>query len=319
MNRLQKKCLFASVALHGLLAGIIVVGPAFLPRKPQPPDLPILTVIPDKVIDEAFYGGGNRNGRLPAVQPPVQQPTPPAPAPDPAPSQPTPAPQPEPTPAPRQPEPAPPAPKAQTPQKKEPAPAAEDVKPAGKEADDKPAPSRSPIIVNTGLVHRKSDDGKSGSKPPVRVGSPTQSRAEARAADQAAARLQSGVSSALVRLSSNLSSGTSIKPFGPGGGGEVYANWYQAVMSLYDTAWLDPAQVTNELSTVRVKVTVARDGKVISDPIVKGSGIRALDQSVQEALDRVRAQGLRALPESATESERTFYINFDLHSKRKLG
>ena len=310
MNRLQKKCLFASVALHGLLAGVIVVGPAFLPRKPQPPNLPILTVIPNKLIDEAFYGGGNPNGRLPAVQPPVQQPTPPAPAPEPAPPQPTPAPQPEP---------APPAPKAETPRKKEPAPPAEEVKPAGKEADDKPAPSKSAIKVSPDLTRRKPGEGTSSPKSPVRVGSPTQSRAEARAADQAAARLQSGVSSALVRLSSNLSSGTSIKPFGPGGGGEVYANWYQAVMSLYDTAWLDPAQVTNELSTVRVKVTVARDGKVISDPIVKRSGIRALDQSVQEALDRVRAQGLRALPESATESERTFYINFDLHSKRKLG
>jgi TonB family protein len=310
MNRLQKKCLFASVALHGLLAGVIVVGPAFLPRKPQPPNLPILTVIPNKLIDEAFYGGGNPNGRLPAVQPPVQQPTPPAPAPEPAPPQPTPAPQPEP---------APPAPKAETPRKKEPAPPAEEVKPAGKEADDKPAPSKSAIKVSPDLTRRKPGEGTSSPKSPVRVGSPTQSRAEARAASQAAARLQSGVSSAVVRLFSNLSSGTSIEPFGPGGGGEVYANWYQAVMSLYDTAWLDPAQVSNELSTVRVKVTVARDGKVISDPIVKGSGIRALDQSVQEALDRVRAQGLPALPESATESERTFYINFDLHSKRKLG
>ena len=310
MNRLQKKCLFASVALHGLLAGVIVVGPAFLPRKPQPPNLPILTVIPNKLIDEAFYGGGNPNGRLPAVQPPVQQPTPPAPAPEPAPPQPTPAPQPEP---------APPAPKAETPRKKEPAPPAEEVKPAGKEADDKPAPSKSAIKVSPDLTRRKPGEGTSSPKSPVRVGSPTQSRAEARAASQAAARLQSGVSSAVVRLFSNLSSGTSIEPFGPGGGGEVYANWYQAVMSLYDTAGLDPAQVTNELSTVRVKVTVARDGKVISDPIVKGSGIRALDQSVQEALDRVRAQGLPALPESATESERTFYINFDLHSKRKLG
>ena len=54
MNRLQKKCLFASLALHGLLLTIVIVGPAFLPRKPQPPNLPILTVIPSKLIDEAF-------------------------------------------------------------------------------------------------------------------------------------------------------------------------------------------------------------------------------------------------------------------------
>jgi len=66
-------------------------------------------------------------------------------------------------------------------------------------------------------------------------------------------------------------------------------------------------------------VKVARDGTVLADDIVKPSGIPALDQSVQEALDRVRAGRLPKLPESAKESERTFHINFDLDSKRKLG
>jgi len=307
MNRVQKKCLFASVALHGLLAGIIVVGPAFLPRKPQPPNLPILTVIPNKLIDEAFYGGGNPNGRLPSVQPPVQQPTPPAP--EPAPAQPTPAPQPEPE---------PPSPKAETPRKKEPAPVAEEVKPTVKEPGDKPVPSKSGIKVNTDVVRRKSDEGKSGAKAPVRAGSQTQGRAEARAASQAAARLQSGVSSAVNRLSSNLSSGTSIEPFGPGGGGEAYANWFQAVQSLYDDAWRNPTVGTDELPTVRVRVKVARDGTVLADDIVTRSGIRALDRSVEGALDRVRAQGLPALPDGAKESERTFYINF-ISPKPSLG
>jgi len=306
MNRLQKKCLFASVALHGLLAGIIVVGPAFLPRKPQPPDLPILTVIPNKLIDEAFYGGGNPNGKLPVVQPPVQQPTAPAPAPEPAPVQPAPTTQPEP--APRQPEPEPPAPKLESRRTKEPA--ADELKPPGKEADDKPAPSKSAIKVNPKLTRVKPGEGTSGAKLPVRGGSQTQSRAESQARSQAAARLQSGVSSVVDRLSSNLSSGTSIEPFGPGGGGEVYANWFQAVQSLYDAAWRSPAGGGDELPTVRVRVKVARNGTVLANDLVKPSGIRALDQSVQEALDRVRAQGLPALPDSATESERTFYINF---------
>ena len=118
-------------------------------------------------------------------------------------------------------------------------------------------------------------------------------------------------------LQGKLSSGTSIEPFGPGGGGEVYANWYQAVQSIYDAAWRDPADVTDELATVRVRVRVSRDGTVLADDIVKPSRIRALDESVREALDRVRS--LRPLPESAKESERTFYINFNLKLKRQLG
>ena len=308
MNRVQKKCLFASVALHGLLAGIIIVGPAFLPRKPRPPDLPILTVIPSKLIDEAFYGGGNPNGRLPTMQPPVQQPTPPAPAPAPPP-----APKPEP-------EPAPPTPKAVTSPKKESAPVVEDVKPAVKEPGDKPAPSKSTIIVSTKLVRPKPGEGTSTPRSPVRVGSTTEGHGEARAASQAAAaRLQSGVDRVVGRLSENLSSGTSIEPFGPGGGGEVYADWTQAVKSIYNAAWYDPTQVPDGSSSVRVRVKVARDGTVLADDIVKPSGIPALDQSVQEALDRVRAGRLPKLPESAKESERTFHINFDLDSKRKLG
>ena len=130
-------------------------------------------------------------------------------------------------------------------------------------------------------------------------------------------QLESRFSRAVGRLEENLSSGTSIEPFGPGGGGEVYANWFQAVESLYDAAWRDPADVTDVLATVRVRVKVARNGTVLADDIVKRTGIRALDESVQDALDRVRA--LPPLPESATESERTFYINFKLESKRRLG
>ena len=314
MNRVQMKCLFASTALHGLLAAIIIVGPAFLPRKPRPPDLPILTVIPSKLIDEAFSGGGNPNGRLPPVQPPVQRSTPPAPAPAPAP-----APQPEPKAAPPEPEPARPTPKAVTPPKKESAPVTEDVQPAVKEPGDRPAPSKSAIIVSTKLVRPKPGEGTSTPKSPVRAESQTEGRGEARTTSQAVARVQSGVDGVVNRLSSKLSPGTSIEPFGPGGGGEVYANWSQYVKSIYNAAWYDPTQVPDGSSTVRVRVKVARHGTVLADEIVKPSGIPALDQSVREALQRVRDRGLPELPKSASESERTFYINFDLDSKRKPG
>jgi TonB family protein len=206
-----------------------------------------------------------------------------------------------------------------TPPKKEPTPVVEEAKPAGNEADDRPEPPKSTIKVSTKLIRPKPGESASNPKPAVRVGSQTQDRAESQARNQALARAQSGLRSAVETLSANLSSGTSIEPFGPGGGGEVYANWFQAVQSRYDAAWRDPADVTDELATVRVRVKVSRNGTVLVDDIVKPSGIRALDQSVQEALDRVRAEGLPELPKSATESERTFYINFNLKSKRQIG
>jgi TonB family protein len=327
MNRLQKKCLVASVALHGLLAGIIVVGPAFLPHRPQPPNLPVITVIPSKLIDQAFYGGGDPNGRLPTPQPPVQQPTPPAPASEPAPVQPAPAPKAEPTPAPAetqvkpprpapvQPEPEPPAPKPQNRRAKEPATEAPPAE--SKEPTLKTTSPKSEIKVNPTIVHRKASEGTTAPKSPVRVESPTPNRADAQAQSQAVAQVRSGVSNVLDRLASNLSSGTSIEPFGPGGGGEVYANWFQVVQSIYDAAWRDPAEVTDELATVRVRVKVARDGTVLADEIVKRTGIRALDLSVQAALDAVRH--LPRLPDSAKESERTFNINFNLKNKRQPG
>jgi TonB family protein len=313
MNRVQKKCLLASVALHGLLVGIVFVGPAFLPRKPQPPSLPLLTVIPSKLIDEAFSGGGNPNGQLPTPQAPLQQPTPPAPAPapQPAPAQEVKAPEP----IPPQPEPKPPDPKPQPRQPKETP--TETTVTDSKESTVKPTPPKSTIKVSPTIERRRPGEGTTTTKPPVRVDSQAQGRADSQARQQAVAHVQSGVSSVLNRLAANLSSGTSIEPFGPGGGGEVYADWLQAVKSMYDAKWRDPSEVTDERATVRVRVKVARDGTVLSQEIVKDTGIRALDQSVQAALDAVPR--LPRLPDSAKEDERTFYINFNLKNKRQLG
>ncbi|MBI3851325.1 MAG: TonB family protein [Verrucomicrobia bacterium] len=72
MNRLQKKCFVASAALHSLLFVILLVGPAFLSRKNVANDMPVLDVIPSKLVDELMSGGGN----------PTAQPPPPAPPPE---------------------------------------------------------------------------------------------------------------------------------------------------------------------------------------------------------------------------------------------
>jgi TonB family protein len=215
-----------------------------------------------------------------------------------------------------QPEPEPPAPKPQPiPRARQPVaelPAADRKEPA-----TRTPPPKTAIKVNKEIVRLKPGEGTTTKTPPVRVNSQAQGRANSQARNRAVAQVQRGVSSALNRLVANLSSGTSIEPFGPGGGGEVYASWLQMVQSIYAAAWRDPSEVTDERATVRVRVKVARDGTVLSQEIVKDTGIRALDQSVQAALDAV--QRLPKLPDSAKEDERTFYINFNLKNKRQLG
>jgi outer membrane biosynthesis protein TonB len=67
---------------------------------------------------------------------------------------------------------------------------------------------------------------------------------------------------------------------------------------------------------------VNHDGKVLRDRIVSRSGIAALDNSVQAALDAVRRKGLPKFPAAARESgelQRTVRINFNLSSKLRLG
>jgi TonB family protein len=79
MNRLQKKCLFATAGIHLLLLVILFVGPAFFAPREKTDDLQVLDMIPANLID-APYNSGVKNAQPP---PPVVQPAPQPPAPKP--------------------------------------------------------------------------------------------------------------------------------------------------------------------------------------------------------------------------------------------
>jgi len=89
MNRLQKKCVVATVGVHLLLLTILIVGPAFFAPKPKADDLQVLDVIPANLVDAAF-NSGVANAAPPPPEPvappqpppPVPVVTPPPPAPD---------------------------------------------------------------------------------------------------------------------------------------------------------------------------------------------------------------------------------------------
>jgi TonB family protein len=281
MNRFQKKCVVASVSLHGLLAAVLLFGPAFLASRDQAVDMAVLDVIPatlvDALVDAAFSGGGTPN-----VKPP-----PPAPLVKPEPTPPAPTPQPQPRPQPPVTRPTPPPPK----------PEPEPVVP------DKP-PRRLPNI-NTDLVTRAADD-------PAKTRADAEARERERAEAEARRRAFAG---ALNHITDIAASSTEVTI--PGPGAKAFADYAQIVKSLYTHNWLVPDGVDDDQATTTASVTIGRDGTVLEARITRQSGNAAVDASVRRTLERVTV--VAPFPVGATEAKRTFTIKFNLKAKRQLG
>jgi len=90
------------------------------------------------------------------------------------------------------------------------------------------------------------------------------------------------------------------------------SDWYLAVVHklLYD-AWDQPTGAgLSPGTTVFVSLRVARDGTVVRSEIIRRSGHLVLDQSIQQALDRVRK--LPPLPDSWVGQYRDIQVAFEL-------
>ena len=101
---------------------------------------------------------------------------------------------------------------------------------------------------------------------------------------------------------------------GPGGGGEVYASYDQAVRSAYWHAWRPPQDTATDNAITRATVTIASDGSVLSARIIQPSGDASVDRSVRETLDRVTY--IAPFPQGAKDKQRTYTIKFDLKARR---
>lgn len=285
MNRLGQKCAIASIGLHLLLLVVLVVGPAFVGAKSKPEDnMPILDFIPIKTTDDKVSGGGNPNGRLP--------------------------------------EPPPPPAVHNTPPAQETKPAPEPVKPTQPEVVEKDTSPESSLIPSTKRVHKPEISTKLVTRKPAKRSEQTDdtSAQEEKAAKEYAdrrRRLANMLSSAADSIERGVSSATSIELKGPGGGGVPYANFFQAVKSVYARAWVLPDGIDDDEATATVSVTIARDGKVLSARITRSSGNVAVDQSVRVVLDRVKYAA--PLPDSEKADERTVTINFNVKAKKALG
>jgi len=199
-----------------------------------------------------------------------------------------------PQPSPPQPVVTPPAPpKVETP---------EPIKEITKALTPEPKPAEKPKIqINTQLVTRTAPKN-------LTANPADDSRRQERLRQQA---LQNAVRS----LKNNLTSATTIDM--PGNSSAAYANYAAVVKSIYEQAWVPPDDVQNDDANVKVTVTIARDGTVISARVLTPSGDAGVDASVQRTLDRVTF--IAPFPEGATEKERPYIINFNLKAKRLLG
>ena len=292
MNRFQKKCFIGSTGAHLLLVVVLFVGPAFLTSKSKVDDMPLLDFVPWKTVDAMVSGGGN-----PQARPPAAIPTPPVPAP------------PVVTP------PSPPVRAERTPERiKEPEPPKDTPKEVVKtppsesfEMSRTPPKQRKLPNVSTRVVNAKTDTPK---KSPQADSQQQQADAQRRA-------LANAISSAAHSVRDEVSAATTVDTnYGPGGGGEAYANYAQVVKTIYERDWVLPDTAAEDAIT-KVRVTIASDGRVVSAEIVRGSGERGVDKSVQLTLDRVRF--IRPFPEGSKDKERTYTINFSLKAKRALG
>lgn len=304
MDRLAKKCVITSGIVHGTLVLLLIVGPAFLSSDNTPSSSEILTIIPDLASPDgaAVMGFGTPNGGR-------QNPTPPTPPP------PTPKP---PAPAPPTPAPAPPQVERvkETP-KPEPAKQVEkDIKtPEPKDKTDpdavEPAKPRRPVI-NLTQVTRKSTT--SSSKEAERAAAAAET-ARVNAENQRRAAV---LRSALNTISSGASSGVEVGPIGVAtGSGPSVAAYGDILRTIYFNNWHEPSDAASDDGIVKVTVTIARDGTVISGRITKSSGDAAVDRSVQRTLDNVTF--IKAFPPSWKEAQRQFQLSFSLKAKRSLG
>lgn len=271
--------------MHAFLALLLVVGSAFFVNKEPPQVVSKVRIVPTKIIDGALAGGGGNPNVAPSEDQQkgdTMKPIPPPPEP----------------------------PKiVQTPPKPQPK-----VEPLPEPPKPKPTPN------NTVAARTKPEKTVEPLplKPVTRSNKEkidAQRNAEARERATRAQQLAKKLDKSQDALRSGFTKGTKVDVWGPGG--EAYAGYDALVKAIYDDAWDVTDSMTDDDSTAKVKIIIARSGKVVSAYIERHSGNSLLDKSVQRALDKVKF--VAPFPEGSRDEQRTFTINFNLKAKRLLG
>jgi TonB family protein len=125
-----------------------------------------------------------------------------------------------------------------------------------------------------------------------------------------------GVAESVNNLVKALSSGRPVDlgldfSSSNGTGDSSYA---QIVKETYTRTWRSVGTPSTSPGSTVVKVTIAKNGTVVSAVIMTPSGDEALDRSVQRTLERVRS--IKPFEAGAKEEQRTYTINFNLQTSR---
>ena len=190
-----------------------------------------------------------------------------------------------PPPAPAPPKPTPPKPE---PKKIQPKPKPKPILPKPKIITPKPKP-KPKIKVNLNSNVRKPD-------------------ARNTKAQKEAAKQREALNRSLNKLDTKLSDRTAVNvPLGR----YASANYESLIRRKYMDATIHPGAISGD-PVVKVRLVIARNGRVISARVTSQSGLASWDRAVQKALDRVKF--IKPFPESMKGSQQTFNLNFNSRS-----
>jgi TonB family protein len=123
-----------------------------------------------------------------------------------------------------------------------------------------------------------------------------------------------GVAQSVNNLLKALSSGSPIGLDFPSGNGTGDSSYAQIVKETYTRNWKSIGTPPTSPGSTVVKVTIGKNGTVLSAVIITPSGDEALDRSVQRTLEHVRT--IEPFEAGARDQERTYTINFNLQASR---
>ena len=173
------------------------------------------------------------------------------------------------------PAPAPPKPKQPEPKKVQPKP----------KPKPKPIPPKPKIKVNLNSNVRKPDAQKKESQ-------------------KEAAKRQAALNKLQIKLSGRTSVNVPL-------GRYASANYESLIRRKYMDATIHPGAISGD-PVVKVRLVIARNGRILSARVTGKSGVASWDRSVQKVLDRVKF--IKPFPESMKGSQQTFNLNFNSRS-----
>ena len=334
MNRLQKKCLLGSAVMHGAVALTLLLTTAFSGPKVDDEYVPVMTMVDTATLTDGKSTGGSPEAQSPAqtpappqpalqqIQPPVSRPPeekPPAVTPPPKPVEPIPVARRETPPVP-EPEPEIVLPKpeklradvaAELPVKPDPKKKTVVLNPIDrnpKKAAPKTAPVRPPVDLGQ-VVKRDTNKAAEEKARAEKLAAQAAEAAAQRQADQRRTALANAVRGAGTAVQVGTGSKTSIELVGgPGGGGPAALNYDQYIVAEFTRNWNLPSTLRDDSLTVKARVTISSDGRVVSASISSRSGDSALDRSVESVLQRVKQ--VRGFPSGVSSENRTYTIKF---------